>query len=107
MAADRRHRRRRDRRMGRAGSLGRRRGRGEPDAEQVYVPVWVCLDPSAAGLHYAYDPRNRATGHDSAATGDAAEQEAEAEARRAAESAERRRVIANNKAWKAAEVVRR
>ena len=79
----------------------------EPDAEQVYVPVWVCLDPYAAGLHYAYDPRNRATGHDSAATGDSTEREAEAEARRAAESAERRRVIANNKAWKAAEVVRR
>ena len=39
--------------------------------------------------------------------GHIAARSAEAEARREAESAERRRVIANNKAWKAAEVVRR
>ena len=80
---------------------------GETEARQVYVPVWVCTDPAAAGLHYAHEvghPRSAAESRDEE---DAAAQQAEVEARREAESAERRRVIANNKAWKAAEVVRR
>ena len=80
---------------------------GETQARQVYVPVWVCTDPATAGLHYAYDvghPRGAAESRDEE---DAAAQHPEAEARREAESAERRRVIANNKAWKAAEAVRR
>jgi ParB family chromosome partitioning protein len=84
-----------------------RRGRGR---RQVYVPVWVCTDPEAAGLHYAYDvghPRSAATTRHGTKRMRRAAGEAEAEARREAESAERRRVIANNKAWKAAEVVRR
>lgn len=75
----------------------------ETVAQQVYVPVWVCTDPEAAGLHYAYGPRSRPT-DDVPST---PENEAEAEAHRQAESAQRRRVIANNKAWKAAEAVRR
>jgi len=79
----------------------------EADGEQVYVPVWVCTDPEAAGLHYAYGPRTSRADDDSASSEDEAERDEQAEARREAESAERRRVIANNKAWKAAEVVRR
>ena len=79
----------------------------EADGEQVYVPVWVCTDPEAAGLHYAYGPRTSRADEGSASSEGEAERDEEAEARREAESAERRRVIANNKAWKAAEVVRR
>jgi ParB family chromosome partitioning protein len=79
----------------------------EADGQQVYVPVWVCTDPEAAGLHYAYGPRNSTADDGSASSEGEAERDEEAEARREAESAERRRVIANNKAWKAAEVVRR
>jgi ParB family chromosome partitioning protein len=79
----------------------------EADGEQVYVPVWVCTDPEAAGLHYAYGPRTSRADDGSASSEGEAERDEEAEARREAESAERRRVIANNKAWKAAEVVRR
>ena len=80
----------------------------EPSApEQVYVPVWICTNPQAAGLHYGTTgPRPDApTGQESEE--ELAVREAEAEARREAESVQRRRVIANNKAWKAAEVVRR
>jgi len=66
---------------------------------QVFTPVWICRDPEAAGLvqHWSYltGPRNPETGQ--------ADQEAAAEAARE----ERRRVIANNKAWASAEVVRR
>lgn len=79
----------------------------EGDGQQVYVPVWVCTDPEAAGLHYAYGPRTSRADDGSASSEDEAERDEEDEARREAESAERRRVIANNKAWKAAEVVRR
>lgn len=80
----------------------------EPGApEQVYVPVWVCTDPDAAGLHYG--PTRR--GGDGAGTpesdADRAARQAHAEAQREADSAERRRVIAHNKVWRSAEVVRR
>jgi ParB family transcriptional regulator, chromosome partitioning protein len=84
-------------------------GDGAAEPEQVYVPVWVCTDPAAAGLHYPH--RTRAAASDDAAGPEpddaGAAREAEEEARRAAESAERRRVIAGNKAWRSAEVVRR
>jgi ParB family chromosome partitioning protein len=71
------------------------------EPEQVYVPVWVCTDPAAAGLYYgATGPRSEApTGQQNEE--EQAAREAETEARREAESAQRRRVIANNKAWKA------
>jgi ParB family chromosome partitioning protein len=71
------------------------------DAEpvQVFTPVWICRDPEAAGLvqrwNYLTGPRKPETSE--------ADQEAAAEAARE----ERRRVIANNKAWASAEVVRR
>lgn len=65
---------------------------------QVFNPVWICRDPEAAGLvqhwNYLTGPRNSETSQ--------ADQEAAAEAARE----ERRRVIANNKAWASAEVVR-
>lgn len=76
----------------------------EPEDRQVYVPVWVCTDPAAANLHYVHDLGRE---HSDTTSAPSAEQIAEDEARREAESAERRRVIANNKAWKAAETVRR
>lgn len=80
----------------------------EPEDRQVYVPVWVCIDPAAANLHYVHEAGRE---HSDTTSGLSDEQSAtrsaEEEARREAESAERRRVIANNKAWKAAEVVRR
>lgn len=76
---------------------------GEP--EQVYVPVWVCTDPAAAGLHHG--PRGAGAGGTGTAESGQDGQEAEDEARRDAEAAQRRRVIANNKAWRAAQVVRR
>ncbi len=41
----------------------------EGDGEQVYVPVWVCTDPEAAGLHYAYGPRTSHADDDSASSG--------------------------------------
>lgn len=66
---------------------------------QQYMPVWVVTDLAASGL------RRRGGGSGSTATdsGDEGESEEEAEARRE----ERRRVIANNKAWASAETVRR
>lgn len=73
----------------------------DPDAEpvQVFKPVWICRDPKAAGLVQRWNYR---TGTHK--TGDReADEEAAAEAARE----ERRRVIANNKAWASAEVVRR
>ena len=77
------------------------------EPEQVYVPVWICTDPQAAGLYYGTaGPRpDVSTGEETHE--ELAAREAEAEARREAESAQRRQVIANNKAWKAAQVVRR
>jgi len=78
------------------------RERLEP--RKVYVPVWVCTDPAGAGLHHRWD------GAPPSASlpiiDDGAQEDAE-QARREAESAERRRVLANNAAWRSAEVVRR
>ncbi len=70
------------------------------DAEpvQVFTPVWICREPDTAGLvqRWTYLTGTRKT--------DAEEgQEAATEAARE----ERRLVIANNKAWTSAEVVRR
>ena len=80
----------------------------EPEDRQVYVPVWVCTDPAAANLHYVHDlGRQHCDTTSPLAEEQIGTRAAEDEARREAESAERRRVIANNKAWKAAEVVRR
>ncbi|MBU4337269.1 MAG: ParB N-terminal domain-containing protein [Actinobacteria bacterium] len=77
-----------------------------PEPRKVYVPVWVCTDPTSAGLHHRWDsPPSR----DALPADDderAAREQAE-QARREAESAERRRALANNAAWRSAEVVRR
>lgn len=66
---------------------------------QQYVPVWVVTDLDASGLRR----RGGGSGSAPAESGDEGESEEEAEARRE----ERRRVIANNKAWASAETVRR
>ena len=50
-----------------------------PEPEQAYVPVWVCTDPQAAGLHYKYGLPTRAS-----AGSDAADDSDEARAARAA-----------------------
>lgn len=75
----------------------------EREPRQVFVPVWICTDPAAAGLHHRWDltppPGADDEGSDASAR---AEQE-----RRDAESAERRRVLSNNAAWRSAETVRR
>lgn len=73
----------------------------EPDDEpvQVFKPVWICRDPEAAGLIQRWNYR---TGTHKTGDGEV-DEEAAAEAARE----ERRRVIANNKAWASAEVVRR
>lgn len=65
---------------------------------QAHLPVWVVTDLDASGLH-----RRGTLGR----TSDEVETEQEAEARAEAAREERRRVIANNKAWTSAEVVRR
>lgn len=67
---------------------------------KVYVPVWVVTDSAAveeAGYVLPYGPTSSGTGQARQET------EEQAEARRA----ERRTVIANNKAWTSAETVRR
>ena len=69
-------------------------GYTHPDAVEertTWTPQFYCLDPAAAGLR----ERSR--------NGTA---EAEAESDKEAARAERRRVIANNKAWRSAETVR-
>lgn len=77
----------------------------EPDDEprQVFVPVWICTDPAAAGLHHRW---HGTPGTTEPEKDDDARAQAE-QARREAESAERRRVLANNAAWRSAETVRR
>jgi ParB family chromosome partitioning protein len=60
--------------------------------------VWVCTDPAAAGLHHYWDNPTPAT-TPTGATDEAAVQEAA--------RAQRREVIANNRAWRSAETVRR
>lgn len=69
------------------------------EPHQQYVPVWVVTDLNASGL------RRRHGSVSSTGTGnsDQGESDEQAEARRE----ERRRVIANNKAWTSAETVRR
>lgn len=69
---------------------------GEDEPEQVYVPVWVCLDPEAAGLRPRF-----------ATTGTGASSPSEDQADDEAEREERRRVRENNAAWRSAETVRR
>lgn len=74
---------------------------GESEPVQVLVPVWICRDPEAAGLmqRWTWLTDNR--------QGQQPLSEADEEARAEAARQERRRVIANNKAWASAEVVRR
>jgi ParB family chromosome partitioning protein len=67
----------------------------EAQPVQVFSPVWICRDPEAAGLVHRWASRTGSRN----AEDDEADQEAARE--------ERRRVIANNKAWASAEVVRR
>jgi ParB family chromosome partitioning protein len=76
-------------------------GDDEPDAEpvQVFTPVWICRDPEAAGLVQRWNYLS------STRKSDASEEDPDAAVEAARE--ERRRVIANNKAWASAEVVRR
>lgn len=71
---------------------------GERVQVRTFVLQWVCLDPEAAGLQYA--PHGASRRMQGTGTQDDA---AEAEAKRV----ERRRVLAGNKAWRAAETVRR
>src|SRR4051794_36018593 len=71
----------------------------EAEPVQVFEPVWICADPEAAGLVQRWNYR---TGTHKTADGEV-DEEAAAEAARE----ERRRVIANNKRWASAEVVRR
>lgn len=66
------------------------------DAYLTYVPVWICTDPAAAGLHHRYGP---------AAARSPGQEVDEHDAQAARE--ERRRVIAGNKAWRSAQSVRR
>lgn len=69
----------------------------ESEPVRVYGPVWICRDPEAAGLvqRWAYLTRDRKSDDvDPAAVAEVAREE-------------RRLVIANNRAWASAEVVRR
>ncbi len=74
------------------------------EPRQVFVPVWICTDPPAAGLHHRWHRATPNETHDQPDPDAAALAEQE---RREAESAERRRVLANNAAWRSAETVRR
>jgi len=78
--------------------------RERPKPRKVYVSVWVCTDPAGAGLHHRWDG---APPSGTLPTIDNGAQEGAEQARREADSAERRRVLANNAAWRSAEVVRR
>ncbi len=80
--------------------------RGDDDQDDgdsyrpVYRPVWLCIDPAAHGHQgHLRAPASRAA-QDPAGSADP---EAAAEAAKA----DRRNVIANNKAWRSAETVRR
>ena len=70
----------------------------EQDARLVYVPVWVCTDPAAAGLRPPVRPAPAAA---------LAGPPGRPTTTPRGQVTERRTVIANNKAWKSAEVVRR
>lgn len=70
----------------------------EVEPVRVFVPVWVCTDPEAAELHDLWTYRRT-----QAEAREAAKAEAEKETKRT----ERRQVIANNKAWRSSQTVRR
>ena len=77
-------------------------GKGEGDENElrtVIAQTWICVDPAAAGL------RPRWGGHSPTTT--AAPNEGDAQAQADAKALERRTVLANNKAWRSAQVVRR
>jgi ParB family chromosome partitioning protein len=63
----------------------------DAEPERRFVPVWIVPDPAAVGLHHKYDSGQHGSG-----TG--TDQPSDAE--REAATAERRRVIAHNKAWR-------
>jgi ParB family chromosome partitioning protein len=71
------------------------------DPVAVFVPVWICTDPDAAGLQDRYTNGQPASGP--GATNNIDDDQTVREAKRV----ERRRVIANNAAWRSAETVRR
>ena len=81
-------------------------GPEEAEPRQVYVPVWICTDPPAAGLRHRWDRLGTTAQRDDEPE-DEQERERVEQERREAESAERRRVLANNAAWRSAETVRR
>ncbi len=66
----------------------------DEDAELVWEPVYVCTDPVGIG-HIELRETRRGSGTETPEAGDEAKRE------------ERRNVIANNKAWRSAESVRR
>lgn len=77
----------------------------DPEPVKVFTATWVVTDIEASGLVYGSRSHGSADTESGAASdgADAARAEEEAEAKRQ----ERRRVIANNKAWVSAETVRR
>ncbi len=79
----------------------------EPEAVEVLVPVWICLAPSAAGLHHRWDATPTRPGTSGGLSGPSMPTALDADALQDAAREERRTVIANNKAWASAETVRR
>src|SRR5699024_1457767 len=82
----------------------------EEDGQSVegIEQTWICLDPEAAGLCPVYEhSRRRPRASTEREDLDPAEPAAAAEAAAEAKRTERRRVIANNEAWRSAEKVRR
>lgn len=71
-----------------------------PTPYQAYVPVWVVTDLDTSSLRTRWSRSAKANG-------DQTDSEESAEAERERKRAERRTVIANNKAWTSAETVRR
>ena len=74
---------------------------GDDDPTAVFIPVWICTDPDTAGLRDRYTNGQPVSG--SGAPNNMDDDEAAREAKRV----ERRRVIANNAAWRSAGTVRR
>jgi ParB family chromosome partitioning protein len=74
---------------------------GDDDPITVFIPVWICTDPDAAGLRDRYTNGQPVSGPGGTNTMD------DDETVREAKRVERRRVIANNAAWRSAEAVRR
>lgn len=68
------------------------------EPEQVYVPVWICTDPQAAGLYYGTAAPRPDAPTDEETHEERAAREAEVKARREAESARRQVIAHNNKA---------